>query len=249
MKHLSGQVVVVTGGSRGIGEAIVRRLCAEGAVVYAVSSRPSPQTSEIEASIAESGGIVHFKAADVSNDEQVRACIEEIVAAEGHIDAVVNNAGITKDGLLMRMSEADWDSVLDVNLKSVFLITKAVSRSMMSRRRGRIVNITSVVGITGNAGQSNYCASKAGMIGFTKATAKELASRNILVNCIAPGYIETEMTGKLSEEQRKAFTEVIPLRRGGSGADVAGVVNFLLSADASYITGQTFCVDGGMVMQ
>ena len=147
------------------------------------------------------------------------------------------------------MSEADWDAVLDVNLKSIFLITKAVARQMMGQRSGRIVNISSVVGITGNAGQANYCASKAGMIGFTKATAKELASRNILVNCIAPGYIETEMTAKLSEEQRKSFTEVIPLRRGGNGADIAGVVNFLLSKDASYITGQTICVDGGMVMQ
>ncbi|MFM8437333.1 MAG: 3-oxoacyl-[acyl-carrier-protein] reductase [Candidatus Kapaibacterium sp.] len=249
MKHLSGQVVIVTGGSRGIGEAIVRRLAAEGAIVYGISSKPSEHIADIETSVAADGGIVRFKTADVSDDGQVRTCIEEIVAAEGRIDAVVNNAGITKDGLLMRMSEADWDAVLDVNLKSVFLMTKAVSRPMMAQRRGRIVNITSVVGITGNAGQSNYCASKAGMIGFTKATAKELASRNILVNCIAPGYIETEMTGKLSEDQRTAFTEVIPLRRGGSGADVAGVVNFLLSADSSYITGQTFCVDGGMVMQ
>ncbi|MFM7773567.1 MAG: 3-oxoacyl-[acyl-carrier-protein] reductase [Candidatus Kapaibacterium sp.] len=249
MKHLSGQVVIVTGGSRGIGEAIVRRLAAEGAIVYGISSKPSEHIADIETSVAADGGIVRFKTADVSDDGQVRTCIEEIVAAEGRIDAVVNNAGITKDGLLMRMSEADWDAVLDVNLKSVFLMTKAVSRPMMAQRRGRIVNITSVVGITGNAGQSNYCASKAGMIGFTKATAKELASRNILVNCIAPGYIETEMTGKLSEDQRTAFTEAIPLRRGGSGADVAGVVNFLLSADSSYITGQTFCVDGGMVMQ
>lgn len=249
MKHLHEHVVIVTGGTRGIGEAIVRRLAAEGATVYAVSSKPSERAAEIESSVAAEGGVVRFKVADVSSDEQVRACIDEIVTAEGRIDAVVNNAGITKDGLLMRMSESDWDTVLDVNLKSIFLMTKAVSRQMMGQRRGRIVNITSVVGITGNAGQSNYCASKAGMIGFTKATAKELASRNILVNCIAPGYIETEMTGKLSEDQRKAFTEVIPLRRGGSGSDVAGVVNFLLSADASYITGQTICVDGGMVMQ
>ncbi|MFM2133071.1 MAG: hypothetical protein RL156_352 [Bacteroidota bacterium] len=249
MKHLDGHVVLVTGGSRGIGEAIVRRLASEGAIVYAVSSKASAQTEAIEAEVRAEGGVVHFMAADVSSDEQIRSCIDGIVSAHGRLDAVVNNAGITKDGLLMRMSEADWDAVLDVNLKSIFLITKAVARQMMGQRSGRIVNISSVVGITGNAGQANYCASKAGMIGFTKATAKELASRNILVNCIAPGYIETEMTAKLSEEQRKSFTEVIPLRRGGSGADIAGVVNFLLSKDASYITGQTICVDGGMVMQ
>lgn len=249
MKHLDGHVVLVTGGSRGIGEAIVRRIAAEGAIVYAVSSKASAQTEAIESEVRAEGGVVHFLAADVSSDEQIRSCIDRIVSAHGRLDAVVNNAGITKDGLLMRMSEADWDAVLDVNLKSIFLITKAVARQMMGQRSGRIVNISSVVGITGNAGQANYCASKAGMIGFTKATAKELASRNILVNCIAPGYIETEMTAKLSEEQRKSFTEVIPLRRGGSGADIAGVVNFLLSKDASYITGQTICVDGGMVMQ
>jgi 3-oxoacyl-[acyl-carrier protein] reductase len=249
MKHLDGHVMLVTGGSRGIGEAIVRRLASEGAIVYAVSSKASAQTEAIDAEVRAEGGVVHFMAADVSSDEQIRSCIESIVSAHGRLDAVVNNAGITKDGLLMRMSEADWDAVLDVNLKSIFLITKAVARQMMGQRSGRIVNISSVVGITGNAGQANYCASKAGMIGFTKATAKELASRNILVNCIAPGYIETEMTAKLSEEQRKSFTEVIPLRRGGSGADIAGVVNFLLSKDASYITGQTICVDGGMVMQ
>ncbi len=247
-KRFEGKVAIVTGGSQGIGEAIVRRLVQEGARVYSMYVGNPERPDAISAELAASGGFVKYVAGDVCNEQQVREFVEMVIAEGGRIDAVVNNAGVTRDNLLMRMSEADWDLVLNVNLKGVFTVTKAVVRQMMSQRNGRIVNITSVVGITGNAGQSNYSASKAGLIGFSKSTAKEFASRNILVNCIAPGYIETDMTAKLSEEQRKSFSDVIPLKRGGSAADIAGVVSFLLSDDASYITGQVLCVDGGMVM-
>lgn len=249
MKRFEGKVVIITGGSRGIGEAIVRHFVGEGAKVYASYNSNAERAESIAAELnAQGNGSVVFHQVNVTDENAIKQFVETVVKEAGQIDAVVNNAGITKDTLLMRMSEADWDAVLDTNLKSVFFMTKAVMRQMMSQRRGRIINITSVVGITGNAGQANYSASKAGLIAFSKSMAKELASRNILVNCVAPGYIETEMTGKLSEEQRKAFTEIIPLKRAGQGEEVARVVAFLASEDASYITGQTICVDGGMVM-
>lgn len=174
--------------------------------------------------------------------------VETVVGSSGKVDALINNAGITRDALLLRMSEQDWDEVLTTNLRSVFAMTKAVLRPMLTQRSGRIINISSVVGITGNAGQANYAAAKAGVIAFTKSIARELASRNILVNCIAPGYIETDMTGKLSPQQQQALLGSIPLGRAGVGADIAAVVAFLLSDAASYITGQTIAVDGGMVM-
>jgi 3-oxoacyl-[acyl-carrier protein] reductase len=171
-----------------------------------------------------------------------------VIAAFGRVDILVNNAGVTKDGLLMRMSESDWDLVLDTNLKGVFHVTKAVIRPMMSQKRGKIINITSVVGLSGNPGQANYCASKAGVIGFTKSVAKEVASRGITVNCVAPGYIETDMTGKLTATQKEALMGLIPLKRGGTPADIANAVGFLASKEADYITGQTLIVDGGMTM-
>jgi 3-oxoacyl-[acyl-carrier protein] reductase len=246
--NLSEQVVIVTGGSRGIGEAIVRRLASDGARVYATYNSGADKANQITAELSELGQFVSYHQVNVTDEQSIKSFVEEVVAKESRIDGVVNNAGITKDGLLMRMSESDWDVVMDTNLKSVFTMTKTVIRQMMSQRRGRIVNIASVVGITGNAGQANYVASKAGLIGFTKSVAKEVASRNILVNCVAPGYIETEMTGKLTEEQLNAFLNVIPLKRAGKGEEIASVVSFLLSPDSQYITGQTITVDGGMVM-
>lgn len=248
MKRFEQKVCIVTGGSRGIGEAIVRRLVTEGATVYATYNSNKDRAEAIEQELRGNGGVVSFMQVDVSDENQVKGLIDTVVAETKRIDVLVNNAGITKDGLLMRMSEQDWDSVIDTNLKSVFFTTKSVMRQMMSQRSGRIINITSVVGITGNAGQANYTASKAGLIGFTKSVAKELASRNILVNCIAPGYIATEMTDKLTEEQRNEFLKVIPLKRPALPEEVAASVAFFVSDDANYITGQTLCVDGGMVM-
>jgi len=174
--------------------------------------------------------------------------VESVVKEWGRIDILVNNAGITRDGLLMRMSEQDWDSVIENNLKSVYNFTKAVCRPMMGQRAGKIVNITSIVGLTGNAGQANYAASKAGIIGFTKSIAKELGSRNIQCNAIAPGYVETDMTNKLSGEQRKALTDLIPLKRTADPREIAAVVRFFASPDADYVTGQVICVDGGMAI-
>jgi 3-oxoacyl-[acyl-carrier protein] reductase len=185
---------------------------------------------------------------DVSLFDPTREMVEAIAAKYQRLDILVNNAGITKDGLLMRMSEADWDAVLDTNLKSVFNVTKAAIRPMMGQRSGKIINITSVAGVIGNAGQANYAASKAGIIGFTKTMAKELGSRNIQVNAVAPGFVETDMTAKLSEDQRKALAEHIPLKRTAKPEEIAAAVKFLASPDADYITGQVLCVDGGMVM-
>lgn len=246
--NLAGKVVIVTGGSRGIGEAIVRHLTGEGAHVHATFNASIERAETIRAELQSQGGHVQFHKLDVRNSSMCLQLVETVVSTSGRVDALINNAGITRDTLLLRMSEQDWDDVLTTNLRSVFAMTKAVLRPMLAQRNGRIINISSVVGITGNAGQANYAAAKAGVIAFTKSVARELASRNILVNCIAPGYIETEMTGKLSPQQQQALLGSIPLGRAGLGADIAAVIAFLLSDAASYITGQTIAVDGGMVM-
>lgn len=239
--NFENKVVLVTGGSRGIGKAIAEKFNENGAKVI-VTYRNS-----IDADYFDSKNIRHFKS-DVSNTTEVNELVDSIVKEFEKIDIVVNNAGITKDGLLMRMSEDDWDSVLDTNLKGVFNVTKAVTRPMMSKRYGRIINITSVVGIIGNAGQSNYVASKAGVIGFTKSVAKELASRKITVNAVAPGFIETEMTDTLSEDVKQNYLNTIPLKRFAKSEEVAALVLFLASDNASYITGQTISIDGGLAM-
>jgi 3-oxoacyl-[acyl-carrier protein] reductase len=241
---LGGKVAVVTGGSRGIGRAIAATLARAGAKV-ALLARNADQA---RAAASEIGPETLGLQADVADAKQVDAVMEQVEGTLGAVDILVNNAGLTRDGLLARMSEADWDMVLNVNLRGAFNTVKRVTRSMMKRRSGRVINITSVVGVAGNKGQANYAASKAGLIGFTKSVAKELASRNVLVNAIAPGFIDTEMTQALSEEQRQALLGQIPLGRLGNVDDVANAVLFLSSDWASYITGQVLIIDGGMVM-
>ncbi|RMF09027.1 MAG: 3-oxoacyl-[acyl-carrier-protein] reductase [Candidatus Neomarinimicrobiota bacterium] len=244
---LTDRIAVVTGASRGIGLAIARRLARSGATVYGLS-RSTSHLQEAQDSLAREGVTLHACECDVSDFDAVQATLQSITKDHGRIDILVNNAGITRDTLLLRMGEDDWDQVMNVNLKGAFNGIKAVARTMMKNRYGRIINISSVVGLTGNPGQVNYAASKAGLLGLTKSVAKELASRNVTVNCIAPGYIETEMTGQLSDEVKEKLIAQIPLGRIGSGEDVAHLVHFLASEEASYITGQTIAVDGGMTM-
>ncbi|MGI6369043.1 MAG: 3-oxoacyl-[acyl-carrier-protein] reductase [Ignavibacteria bacterium] len=241
------KVAVVTGGCRGIGKAIVLRLLSEGAKVYALDYSV-PQKDEVFIEDKELAKNVVVMQLDVTNATQVEEVFEKIQKESGRIDFLINNAGITRDGLLMRMSEDNWDAVLDTNLKGVFLCTKAAVKYMVSQRYGRIVNMGSVVGVMGNAGQTNYSASKAGLIGFTKSVAKEFGSRNILVNYVAPGFVKTPMTDVLTDEQREEFLRNIPLRRAADPTDIANVVAFFCSEDASYLTGQVLHIDGGMVM-
>ncbi len=245
---LDGKVALVTGGSRGIGRAVALELAGAGAKVVVNYAGNAAAAQEVVSAIESSGGAAIAVQADVANGEAVEALVKQTMDTFGRIDILVNNAGITRDGLLMRMKEDDWDAVMDTNLKGVFHCTKAVSRIMMKQRCGRIINMTSVVGIMGNAGQANYAAAKAGVIGFTKSMAKELASRGITVNAIAPGYIATDMTAVLSDQIRTEMAEKIPTGRLGAPEDIAAATLFLASDAAAYITGQTLNVDGGMVM-
>jgi len=247
MNELANQVAVVTGAGRGIGQAIALKLAAAGADIACVDLKLEFCAETVQ-KVQALGRKAWPFAANVSDAASVEATAEQILTATGKVDILVNNAGITKDGLLMRMSEADWDAVLDINLKGTFLFTKAFSRSLLKQRSGRIVNIASVVGLMGSAGQCNYGASKAGVIGFTKSAARELASRGITVNAIAPGFIETAMTAKLGPEAREALATQIPLGSLGQPDDVANAVLFLASPAARYITGQVLSVDGGMAM-
>ncbi|TFE03529.1 3-oxoacyl-[acyl-carrier-protein] reductase [Jeotgalibacillus sp. R-1-5s-1] len=246
--NLDGKAVLVTGASRGIGRAIAIHLANQGADIAVNFSGSEAKANEVAEEIRSLGRKAIVIKANVSDAEEVQAMVKETVNEFGKIDVLVNNAGITKDNLLMRMKEEEWDQVMDVNLKGVFLTTKAVTRPMMKQRAGRIINVSSIVGVMGNPGQANYVASKAGVIGLTKTAAKELASRGITVNAIAPGFIETDMTGELPEDVQAAMKNMIPLDRFGQPEDIAKAVAFFASEDSSYITGQTLHVDGGMVM-
>ena len=247
--HLEGKVAIVTGASRGIGRAVAINLAQSGAdVVVNYSGSEGAAQETVEAVQALGRKAIKIKA-NVANADEVAAMVEEAHKEFGHIDILVNNAGITRDGLLMRMKDEDFDAVIDINLKGVYLVTKAVSKIMMKQRSGHIINMTSVVGVMGNAGQTNYAASKAGVIGFTKSCAKELASRGITVNAIAPGFINTDMTDVLPEKVKEAMVAEIPLGRMANAEEVATVATFLASDFANYITGQVINVDGGMVMQ
>ncbi len=241
---LSGRTALVTGSTRGIGRAIAESLTAAGARV-AVVGRDQGKAADAAAAI---GVTAQGFAADVGDPASIAALVNDVEKAFGQIDILVNNAGLTRDNILFRIKDDDWDTVLDANLRGAFLAIRAASRGMIKRRWGRIINIASIVGITGNKGQANYAASKAGLIGLTKSVAKELGSRNVLVNAVAPGFIETDMTAAMTPEARAALSGQIPLERLGSPRDIAGVVTFLASDYASYITGQTLVVDGGMVM-
>ena len=244
MFDLSGRKALVTGASGGIGEAIARALHRQGATVGLHGTRQE----KLESLAAELGDRVKVFPANLSNRDEVKALGQKAEAELEGIDTLVNNAGITKDGLFVRMSDADWDSVLEVNLTSVFRLTRELTHPMMRRRFGRIINIPSVVGVTGNPGQANYCASKAGMIGFSKSLAQEIAPRNVTVNCVAPGFIESAMTEKLNDKQKDAILGMIPMKRMGTGDEIASAVVYLASAEAAYVTGQTLHVNGGMAM-
>lgn len=248
MGKLDGKAALVTGASRGIGAEIAKQLAKEGARVAVNYSGSQCKAEEVVNEIIAAGGQAFAIQASVSDAENVTDMVKQTIEQFGSVDILVNNAGITRDNLLMRMKESEWDDVIDTNLKGVFLCTKAVTRQMMKQRAGKIINIASIVGVSGNAGQANYVAAKAGVIGLTKTTAKELASRHINVNAIAPGFITTEMTDELSDDVKNQMLTQIPLSKLGNPQDVAKAVVFLASDDASYITGQTLHVDGGMVM-
>jgi len=244
---LAGRVALVTGSTRGIGRAIAQTLMDAGAKV-AVVGRDARRAADVAAELSGDTSIARGYACDVADPASVTALVEAVEKDFGSLDILVNNAGLTRDNILFRLKDEDWDAVLDANLRGAFVAMRAASRGMMKRRFGRIINIASVVGLVGNKGQSNYAASKAGLIGLTKSVAKELASRNILANVVAPGFIETDMTSAMTAEARTTLSKQIPLERLGTPQDIAGMVAFLASDHAAYITGQVFVVDGGMVM-
>lgn len=249
MKALENQLAVITGGNSGIGKAIALKFAEEGAKVAIFGTNSEKGRSAVEEIKEETQNQhVYFFLVDVSKTAVVEETLKKVIEDLGQIDILVNNAGVTADQLLMKMTEEEWDRVIDINLKSCFNTCKAVVRTMMKAKKGKIINISSVVGIRGNSGQANYAASKAGIIGFTKALAKELASRHILVNCVAPGFIKTSMTDKLTEAQKEAILKEIPLGTLGEPQDIANIVWFLASPLAKYITGQVWAVDGGMVI-
>jgi 3-oxoacyl-[acyl-carrier protein] reductase len=247
MNGLSGRIALVTGASQGIGRACALELARNGATV-AVAARNLDKLESVAAEIAAAGGTAKAFALDVANEDSIKACAKAVIAEFGAVHILVNNAGITKDGLMLRMKRQDWDDVMTTNLTGAFLLTQALASPMLKARWGRIINITSVVGEIGQAGQANYAASKAGMIGLTKSLARELASRGITCNAVAPGYIETAMTAVLTDEQKAAMTSHIPLQRVGADSDIAAAVAFLASEGAGYITGHTLDVNGGMYM-
>jgi 3-oxoacyl-[acyl-carrier protein] reductase len=243
------QIVVVTGASRGIGRAVAVRFARDGAAVIVNYRGSEAAAQETAQAVTDVGGQATLVQGDVSNRDDAERLIEAAVTEYGRIDVLVNNAGITRDQLLMRMTDDDWDAVLDTNLKGAFHTTRAALRPMLRKRSGRIINISSVVGLIGNAGQANYAAAKAGLIGFTKSTAREVASRSITVNAVAPGYIATEMTDAIAEMMKAKILDQVPMGRLGTPEDVAAVVAFLASPAAAYMTGAVLTVDGGMVMQ
>lgn len=246
MNKLKDKVALVTGGSRGIGKSIAKRLASEGAIVVINYKQNDSAANETKKEIEDAGGQATISKFDVSDFDTVHQEIDKIIEKFGGLHILINNAGITKDTLLMRMKEDDWDSVISINLKGTFNCTRAVTRNMFKQREGRIINLTSVVGEMGNAGQTNYAASKAGVIGFTKACAREMAPRGITVNAVSPGFIKTDITDQLPEDMKKDYISKIPLNRFGTTEDVAGAVAFLTSDDASYITGEVFRVNGGI---
>ena len=244
MFDLTGRKALVTGATGGIGEEVARALHAQGATVALHGTR----VEKLEALAKELGERVHIFPANLSDREEVKALGQAVEKQLEGVDILVNNAGITRDGLFVRMSDADWDAVIEVNLTSVFGLTRELTHPMMRRRFGRIINITSIVGVTGNPGQANYCASKAGIIGFSKSLGQEIASRNVTVNCVAPGFIESAMTDKLNEKQKETIMSAIPMKRMGQGSEIAAAVVYLASNEAAYVTGQTLHVNGGMAM-
>src|SRR5882672_9632930 len=247
MSQFANQIAVITGAGRGIGRAIALKFAAEGADVVCLS-RTQENSEKVASEVRALGRKAWAHAVDVADAAAVSAATEKILAETGKVDILVNNAGVTRDGLLMRMSDADWDAVLDTNLKGAFLFTKAFTRGFVKQRTGRIINVASVIGLIGNAGQCNYAASKAGLIGFTKSVARELASRHITVNALAPGFIETDMTAALSPELRTQILTTVPMKKFGQPEDIANAALFLAGPGARYITGQVLAVDGGMVM-
>jgi len=248
MGLLDGKVAIITGASRGIGKEIARTFIEQGATVAFTYLSSDEKAKALEAELSANGGTIKGFKSNASDFDSAQTLADEVIKEFGQIDILVNNAGITKDGLLMRMTEEQWDDVININMKSAFNLTKAVLRPMLKARQGSIINMSSVVGVSGNAGQANYAASKAGMIGFTKSVAQELGSRSIRCNAIAPGFIETEMTAALDEKVVQGWRDAIPLKRGGSPKDVANTTVFLASDMSAYITGQTINVCGGMLM-